>query len=113
MNVEAVIDAAFESELEKIAKKKKRTGFTKAKSSFRRKKKSLFKMLSKYPVLEAVGSLALTAKGLHHLSSGGMFGKKMKSFAASPRAGNLGYLGMGVGTSFLGLKGLAGILERM
>jgi hypothetical protein len=114
MNVESTVNAAFEDELQKMAAKKKSgKGFRKAKRSFRRKKKSLFKMLTKYPVLEAIGSLALTTKGMHHLATGGMFGKRMKRFASSPRAGSLGSLGMGVGTTFLGAKGLAGIAERL
>ena len=115
MNIEAVMDAAFDQELEKIAAKKRRKSarMKRFKSSFRKKKKSLFSLLAKYPVLEAVGSIALTTKGLHHLATGGMFGKRFKTMATSPRAGRMGSLGLGIGTTFLGAKGLAGIIERM
>lgn len=115
MNVEQIIYAAFDREIEKIAAREREKGSRtkKFKTSFRKRKKSLFSVMAKYPVLEAVGSLALTTKGLHHLATGGMFGKRMKSLATGPRAGAIGSLGLGLGTTFLGAKGLANVVERL
>lgn len=115
MSIELVIDTAFDDEIEKIGGRKKRKGSTlrRAKSSYRKRRKSLFQLLTKYPVLEAIGSAALTTKGLHLLASGGMFGKRVKAFSTGPRAGSIGALGMGVGTTYLGAKGLANILNRL
>jgi hypothetical protein len=113
MNTNVIISHSFINELEKIGERKKGTRIKRIKSSFRRKKKSIFNIIAKYPVFEAVGSAALTTKGLHLLASGGMFGKKMRTMSTGKGAGKIGALGLGIGTTYLGAKGIAGLINRL
>lgn len=113
MNVNDLICQSLVAELDKLAARKKSSRLRRAKSTFRRKKQSVFNLIAKYPVFEALGSAALTTKGLHLLASGGMFGKKFRTMATGKGAGKVGALGMGIGTTYLGTKGLANILNRL
>lgn len=114
MNLDEFMTAGFVYEIDKIAAQKKRKGFRKKVKRYRKKAtKSVFGAMRKYPILEAVGSVALLSKGLIHLARGGMLGKALRQVAISPRAGRIGAVGMGVGTTYLGAKGVAGLLGRL
>lgn len=120
MTIDEFMTAGFIYEMDKIAASKKRKGFRKKMRTYRKRartyrrkaSKSLFGTMKKYPVLEAVGSMALLSKGLIHLAKGGMLGKALRAMAENPRAGRIGAVGMGVGTTYLGAKGLASLLNR-
>jgi len=97
MSIEIVIDAAFIEELNKIGG---------------RRRKPFFSSVAN-PVLDAVGSAALITKGMHLLASGGAFGAKARRIAMGTAAGRVGSLGMGIGSTYLGGKGLAGIFRQI
>jgi len=97
MSIEIIIDASFAEELNKIGG---------------RRRKSFFSSVAN-PVLDAVGSAALITKGMHLLASGGAFGAKARRIALGTAAGRVGALGMGVGSTYLGAKGLASIYKRI
>jgi len=120
MGIDEHMTAGFVYEIDKIAAQR-RKGFRKRVKSVRKKArtyrkkatKSLFGTMKKYPLLEAIGSAALLSKGLIHLSRGGMLGKALRQVATSPKAARIGAVGMGVGTTYLGAKGLASLLGRL
>jgi len=113
MNTHEIIADVFVAELQKLAEKKRGAAFRKVKSSLREKKNTIAGLISKYPIFEAVGSAALTTKGLHMLASGGMFGKALQRMSTGKGASKFGRLGLGIGTTYLGGKGIAGILNRL